>query len=134
MPAVVVDTDVVSFTFKKDTRARLYRRHVAGRTLLISFMTLAELHAWALQHRWGRARRNQLTQHLGRYAVHYADQRLCERWAEVRDGARLKGRPIGVADAWIAATALVHNLPLVTHNPADYAGVDGLTVLSAATP
>ncbi|HEV3256436.1 MAG TPA: PIN domain-containing protein, partial [Gemmataceae bacterium] len=105
MPAVVIDTDVVSFTFKKDTRARQYRRHLVGRTLVISFMTLAELHAWALQRRWGRARRDQLTRHVGRYAVHYADHRLCERWAEVMDQARLKGRPIGVADTWIAATA-----------------------------
>jgi hypothetical protein len=42
MPVVVVDTDVVSFRFKKDTRARLYRRHLIGQDPLIAFMTLAE--------------------------------------------------------------------------------------------
>ena len=86
-------------------------------------MALAELHAWALQRRWGRTRRDQLTRHVGRYVVHYADQRLCERWAELMDEARVRGRPIGAADAWIAATALVQNLPLVTHNPNNYASV-----------
>jgi predicted nucleic acid-binding protein len=46
------------------------------------------------------------------------------------DGARRQGRPIQTADAWIAATALHLNVPLVTHNPHDYRGVIGLTVLS----
>ena len=43
MAIVVVDTDVVSFRFKKDTRARLYKRHLLGQQPLIAFMTLAEL-------------------------------------------------------------------------------------------
>jgi hypothetical protein len=36
------------------------------------------------------------------------------------------------ADAWIAATALFHDIPLITHNRDDYLGIDGLTVLSEA--
>ncbi len=39
----VVDTDVVSSFFKRDTRATLYRPHLADRLLLLSFMTVAEL-------------------------------------------------------------------------------------------
>ncbi len=38
--------------------------------------------------------------------------------------------PIQTGDAWMAATALVLAVPLVTHNPSDYEGVDGLTVIS----
>jgi hypothetical protein len=30
MPSVVVDTDVLSFQFKGDSRARLYDEHLAG--------------------------------------------------------------------------------------------------------
>ena len=44
----VVDTDVVSFFFKGDTRAALYRPHLVGQFLLISFMTVAELDRWSL--------------------------------------------------------------------------------------
>ncbi len=131
MPAVVVDTNVVSFIFKKGTRARYFRRHLTGRTLMISFMTLAELHVWSLERRWGQARREQLARHLERYVKHYVDSWLCERWAEVRHQANRKGRPIGFADAWIAATALYHDLPLVTDNESDFAGVHGLTLLTA---
>ena len=44
--AVVVDTDVVSFLYKRDTRAALYRPHLDGQLPIISFMTLAELMKW----------------------------------------------------------------------------------------
>ncbi len=77
MPLVVVDTDVVSFRFKKDARARSYRPHLIGQSPVIAFMTLAELHAWALERRWGPARRAELARHLGQYEVYYADDALC---------------------------------------------------------
>ena len=64
--------------------------------------------------------------------MYYADDALCRLWGEVWMRARRKGRPIEVADGWIAATALALDVPLLTHNPGDFAGVDGLTVLSAA--
>lgn len=131
MSPVLVDTDVVSFIFKKDSRARLFRRHLTGQSLVISFMTLAELHAWALQHRWGSARREQLTRHLNQYLIHYADEMLCERWAEVDQQTRRQGQRILCADGWIAATALLLSIALVTHNPSDYAAVRDLTLLTA---
>jgi predicted nucleic acid-binding protein len=36
------------------------------------------------------------------------------------------------ADAWIAATALVLSVPLVTNNPRDYRHLDNLQLVSAA--
>ena len=52
MSAVVLDTDVVSFLFKNDTRAGGYLRHLRDRRWLISFMTEAELEQWALLSNW----------------------------------------------------------------------------------
>jgi predicted nucleic acid-binding protein len=46
--------------------------------------------------------------------------------------ARLRGKPIAPADAWIAATSLLLDIPLVTHNGAHYAGIDDLRVISEA--
>jgi hypothetical protein len=43
MSNAVVDTDVVSFLFKSHSLAYQYLPDLAGRTLLISFMTVAEL-------------------------------------------------------------------------------------------
>jgi predicted nucleic acid-binding protein len=36
------------------------------------------------------------------------------------------------ADAWIAATALLHDLPLITHNRWDFEDIRGLNVISEA--
>jgi predicted nucleic acid-binding protein len=41
-------------------------------------------------------------------------------------------RRIECADAWIAATALLYSVPLVTHNRNDYLGVPDLTLISHA--
>jgi tRNA(fMet)-specific endonuclease VapC len=127
---LVVDTDVVSFLFKGDSRAAAYRPHLDGRLLVISFMTLAELYQWALAHQWGERRRADLDAHLARFTVLPYDRDLCRWWAAASVEARRSGRPIQCADAWIAATALSYGVPLVTHNAEDYAGVTGLTVIT----
>lgn len=54
------------------------------------------------------------------------NRRLCTKWAEVMVAAETSGRRIDCADAWIAATALLADVPLVTHNRADYLGVPDL--------
>jgi tRNA(fMet)-specific endonuclease VapC len=56
---------------------------------------------------------------------------LCSKWAEVAFAAKRKGRPIQTADAWIAASALHYQVPLITNNRDDYSSVDGLALLSA---
>jgi predicted nucleic acid-binding protein len=42
---------------------------------------------------------------------------------------RTNGLLIGTNDLWIAATALVNGMPLVTRNAREFARVPGLTVL-----
>lgn len=132
MAGVLVDTDVVSYLFRRDRRARAYQPHLIGRVWTISFMTLAELE-WGMLHRgWGLDRRGKMERYLQRFAVCYASADLCRLWAYATESAQRNGRPIGVADAWHAAAALALNVPLVTNNAADYAGVEGLTVVSEA--
>lgn len=131
VPAVI-DTDVVSFLFKRDSRAKVYEPHLNDPPFLISFMSLAELRRWSLERNWGESKRLDLESYLERYAVLHSNAAICEWWAKVMRNARLNGLPIGSADSWIAATALYLNVPLVTHNSAHYAGVDGLRVISSA--
>jgi tRNA(fMet)-specific endonuclease VapC len=126
----VVDTDVVSYLFKGDTRAGPYHTHLAGRQPVLSFMTVAELSFWAEERNWGHQTRDRLERFLAGFTVQYPDRALCGLWGVVMAAARRAGRPIGPADAWIAATALHYRVPLVTHNPSDYAGVPGLILLS----
>ena len=55
------------------------------------------------------------------------DDATAWEWARVMS---IKGRPIAEADAWVAAVALRHGLPLVTHNRKHFDGIPGLTVIS----
>jgi tRNA(fMet)-specific endonuclease VapC len=121
---------VVSLVSKNHPAGKAYERDLAGRTLLISFMKLAELDRWALQSKWGAQRREWLRVYLERFVVLPYNRRLCAVWAEVTVAAQARGRRIECADAWIAATALRHGVPLVTHNRSDYAGVPGLKVIA----
>lgn len=129
-PAVLVDSDVASFALRRDSRARLYERHLQGVAAAVSFMTVAELRLLPLQNDWGERRRAELEAHLARYAVLESDDDLCRWWARVRDEAFRRARPISPSDAWIAATALMNQIPLVTHNARHFANIPGLTLIT----
>ena len=130
----VVDTDVISYLFRHDTRAEMFRPFLSGQLVAISFMTVAELDRWALQREWGPQRLERMAELLERFTIVLVDRALCRIWAELSDQARRNGRPILAADAWIAATAVALDVPLVTNNRDDFAGVDRLRLLPQNPP
>ena len=77
MIRVVPDTDVVSLIFKNHPIGASYEADLAGYTLLISFMTLAELDQWAIQSKWGAARREWSRLYLERFVKVPYSRRLC---------------------------------------------------------
>jgi predicted nucleic acid-binding protein len=128
--AVLLDTNIVSFLFKGDTRATAYAPMVEGNRLAVSFMTVAEMFEWAAVRKWGQRRLARLEQALVSYLVLPVDVELCRIWGTLRAQQQAIGRPISTQDAWIAATALRFALPLITHNPSDFASIAGLEVRS----
>ena len=64
--------------------------------------------------------------HLTRFLIVPSSADLSRKWAEVMVSARQAGRRVETADAWVAATALLYDAPLLTHNKSDYPGVPGL--------
>ena len=129
MSPVVLDTDVVSFLFKNDTRAQDYLPHLRDRQWLISFMTEAELEQWALLSNWHARSVDWLRVFLARFVIVPSSRDLVLKWAEVMVAARRAGRRLETADAWVAATAMLYQAPLMTHNANDYLGVPGLTLI-----
>ena len=109
MTAVVVDTDVVSFLFKNDSRAQLFLPLMRNRDLLVSFMTEAELEQWILLAKWRGAGPPFRTFMTG-FASVPSSRDLILQWAEVMVAARANGRRIEAADAGIAATTLLYKL------------------------
>jgi tRNA(fMet)-specific endonuclease VapC len=84
---LVVDTDVISYLFKQDSRGDLYKPHLRGHLLVISPMTRAELEAWALERSWGIRRRSEMRSHLQRFMLAPFDEDVCVKWAEATDSA-----------------------------------------------
>lgn len=135
IPSIVSDTDVTSFLFNRDPiRGPRYAPHFQGRTLVLPFAVVGEMLYGAEQRNWGAARRLQLERFIRRYRIEYPSYAVCEIWAEVRVAARKLGLTIERQDAWVAATALYLDVPLVTHNAADDAGVPGLKVITEPDP
>ena len=129
MNAVVVDTDVVSLIFKGDSRAEKYLPVLSGPDFLVSFIAEAELERWILQAKWGPERIVRFRTYMRRFVSVPSSRDLIVKWAEAMAEARSQGRRIDVADAWIAATALLYDAPLVTNNPDDYLGVATIKLL-----
>jgi tRNA(fMet)-specific endonuclease VapC len=132
MATVVVDTCVLSFLHKNHENAELYRPHLESTLKVISFMTVAELYRWAIESNWGERNKAKLDQRLREYFVYGVNEPLIQQWASITAEASSRGTPIEVDDAWIAATALLHDYPLITHNRKHFEVIPGLKVVSEA--
>lgn len=133
MTDFVVDTDVLSYAFRNDDRIALYSKHLQGTQLVASFMTLAELQYGALRAGWGPARCQRLNDFLLQHVtVFHETPDLCKVWAELRVGVEEKGRHLPPSDGWIASTAVLLDVPLLSHNRRDYQAVDRLNLVSYA--
>lgn len=97
----------------------------------VSVVTIAELHAGVLAARDDRTRRRRQatldSAHGGR--VIDIDSDVAEVWADMRDHLARSRRRVPVNDLWIAATAAVHHLPVVTQDD-DFDPVDGVRGLA----
>jgi tRNA(fMet)-specific endonuclease VapC len=134
MSLILLDTNIISFLLKGDSRADLYVPHLQNQQLALSFMTLAELYQWTAVRQWSDHRISQLEQILREsYIILDFNIALCQLWGNIRAKRRAIGKPISPEDAWIAATALHYSIPLVTHNPIDFEDVNNLKIVTADT-
>lgn len=133
---VLLDTDVVSFILKSDSRAGLYLDHIRNCTCVLSFQTTGELLRWAFTRKWGAERRKRLEEFIRNCLVVPSSGPLATKWAEVCAEGQARGRDCKAGDAWIAATALLYGIPLVTHNRRDFEWMTdlGLELICEAPP
>lgn len=114
MNGYVADTSVASLILRNSPELSAYQPYIQGANIYLSFQTIAEIRYGALLKNWGRRRRQELEAFLGSYTILGYTDELADRWAKVMLEARQAGRRLEAGDAWIAATALLLGVPLLT--------------------
>lgn len=127
---LLLDTNIVSYLFKKSDYARPYYQHLAGKLLFLSFITVGEIFLWAESSGWGQKRRAELEERLHNYSIIPYDHEIARSYARIAAERKRSGRPISLHDAWIAACAVRHAIPLVTHNPKDFESIASLEIIT----
>lgn len=126
MTRALADTSV--FVTLEQDRPR--RRKVPDE-ILVSVVTVGELQLGVLMAADGATRAMRLrtlTYVESTFEPVPVDVAAAREWARLVAHCRRKRRRVPVNDLWIAATALVHDLSVLTQD-ADYDGVPGLRVV-----
>jgi tRNA(fMet)-specific endonuclease VapC len=130
MDSVLLDTDVFSLFFRRDSRSLQYDGNVQGEIRCLSFASVAELRFGAIAGGWKEPRIRQLEAAIDRTVILPGDNETTQHWARVRAARQRLGRPIASEDCWVAASALRHRIPLITHNGRDYQHISDLQLIT----
>ncbi len=132
--AVVVDTNVFSASLRQTSSelSSLYRSDVKDKRLVISFQTAAEVRYGAAKAEWGQPRLEAMDRRIAVAVTAPPSDPLLREWVRLRADCYRVGHPfhkkMHTADLWIAATASLLGLSLVTHDQG-FRGVPGLVVI-----
>lgn len=125
---LILDTNFV-ITAEREANRRVVGRADAflakhpSETFFITFTVAGELacgQSVAARAQWERICRP--------YAILPSTNEISWQYGELYRLLARRGTLIGTNDLWIAATALVHGMPVVTNNQSEFERVPGITV------
>jgi predicted nucleic acid-binding protein len=128
MSGYLLDTNVPSEVIRQraDVKVDFWVRSQDDETLYLSAITIGELRKGLAIHPEGK-RRDQIEEWLEADLIPAFTDRIlpvtraiAERWGVLSGMRQMRGRPLGMADGLIAATALEHGLIIVTRNVRDF--------------
>ncbi len=129
----LLDTDIRS-AYLKGNRNVQNRFLQYGGQLHVSILTVGELFSGVLSTRASSRFMPGLLAMLKDTTILDATYDVAYTFGTIRAPLLDRGLPAPGMDLMIAATALVHNLTLATHNPQDYANVSGLRLVDWLAP
>lgn len=129
-PAYLIDTDWVIDHLNGIHRVTSRLIELDSHGLALSVVSLAEL--WEGVHFSKDPARSEkiLQEFVGGVAVLGLDEETCKLFGRLRGTLRQQGRLTGDFDLLIAATALRHDLTLLTNNRRHYENISGLRLES----
>jgi tRNA(fMet)-specific endonuclease VapC len=129
----LVDTDVCSAFLRGDHRVAnrflQYGGQVAISTVVVGELSVAA-YRFGSQSTFARG----LGELVRSMTVLPFDLPCADRFGQVRAGRLSVGQPAAAVDMMIAATALLHDLMLVTHNTSHSSGIPDLQVVDWMAP
>ena len=137
MTGYLLDTNVLSEPTRLAPEPRVLRwlNSIHPRALYVSVLALGEIQK-GLSLETGRRKRAIHEKWLGDILANTedghvlpVDTAVARKWGEMTAAAQLQGRTLAIVDALLAATALVHELTVVTRNARDFDGT-GVRVLN----
>jgi tRNA(fMet)-specific endonuclease VapC len=123
----LLDSDTCSAHLKQVPAVTSKFLQYAGR-LHISTLKVGELFTWSSRAKAPPKRMQSLLDLLDDVTILDVTEMVGRRFGEVRATLLDAGKPAPNLDLFIAATALVHDLTLVTHNVQDFQNVLGLRI------
>jgi tRNA(fMet)-specific endonuclease VapC len=122
----LLDTNICS-AFLKHQRGLSHRFVQHGGRLHLATIVLGELYTWAYRRLDPAPTLKAIADELlPQVSELIFDGRCAHEFGKVHATLLKLGHPIDAVDLQVAATALVHNLTLVTHNTKDYQHIGGL--------
>jgi tRNA(fMet)-specific endonuclease VapC len=129
----LVDTDICSAYLKGDHSVHGRFMQYGGR-LHISAITGGQLFTWALIAGATSNRMERLLDLLRDTIFLDVNRAVSERFGHLRAQQRSLGHTTPDTDLLIAATAIVHNLTVVTHNQKHFASIPGISLQDWLAP
>jgi tRNA(fMet)-specific endonuclease VapC len=135
-PYVLVDTNAfIHLTRGRSTAERLHQ-YVEHSRIVLSFVTVAELRLGARIRGYNDASWRRMESEIAACVVVPPTDDLSQEWARLVSEARgmspghALGQPAQAHDAWVAATARMFNLPILSEDR-DFTGLPGLRLVLA---
>ncbi|MDX1970098.1 MAG: type II toxin-antitoxin system VapC family toxin [Planctomycetaceae bacterium] len=123
--AVLLDTDICSHYVRGNPLVGKKCIRFAG-AIHVSALTVGEILVWALRSGTPDYWMAEIREFLGFVEVIDVTVEVAEQFAVLRAQLLRAGNPKPPLDLFIAATAIAHDLQLITHNTKDYAPIPGL--------
>lgn len=123
----LLDTCAISDFVKGETGTQNKLKETSPADIAVSAITVMELrYGLALNPQWGQKIEPVITSFLESVTILSFSTAEAEQAAQIRVILKSQGQPIGAYDVLIAATALQHNLVMVTANQREFERVPGL--------
>lgn len=125
---LVLDTDAASHVQRGSVPSE-DRALLVNRTLCVTFVTVGEFYKGAHRRGWGQRKLAALEEWLRNVVVLPYDAAVARVWGRICAQRETEGRSLPANDAWIAACCISRDLPLLTYNRRDFAGIHGLRLV-----